>query len=231
VLRSIPSPPKVSLVHANFDHLRQVLDSLKVTEVDAVLADLGVSSDQLDQAERGFSFQHSGPLDMRLNPQNDQTAANIIASWSERDLADLFWRLGEERYSRRIAKKIIDQRQKAPIETTMQLAELIRSCVPRSRHGIDPATRTFQALRIAVNDELGALRRLLSDLPACLRPGGRAVIISSHSLEDRLVKQAFKDVNRWLPLTKKPIMADDDEVTSNPRSRSAKLRIAKLIHR
>ena len=231
VLRSIPSPPKVSLVHSNFDHLRQVLDSLNVTEVDAVLADLGVSSDQLDQAERGFSFQQSGPLDMRLNPLNDQTAAHIIASWSEHDLANLFWQLGEERHSRRIAKKIIDQRQKGPIETTMQLAELIRSCVPRSRQGIDPATRTFQALRIAVNDELGALKRLLSDLPDCLRPGGRAVIISFHSLEDRLVKQAFKNVDRWQPLTKKPIIADDDEIKSNPRSRSAKLRIASLIHR
>jgi 16S rRNA (cytosine1402-N4)-methyltransferase len=193
------------------------------------LADLGVSSDQLDQAERGLSFQQSGPLDMRLDPRKDQTAADIIASWSERDLADLFWQLGEERYSRRIAKKIVAARTKVPIESTTQLAELIRSCVPRSRQGIDPATRSFQALRIAVNDELGSLKRLLSTLPDCLRAGGIAAIISFHSLEDRLVKQAFKEVDRWQVLTKKPIVADEEEAKRNPRSRSAKLRIAKLI--
>lgn len=228
-LCSIPSPPQLSLIHANFDCLRQVLDSIDVSKVDAVLADLGVSSDQLDQAERGLSFQQSGLLDMRLDPRKDQTAADIIASWSERDLADLFWQLGEERYSRRIAKKIVAARTKVPIESTTQLAELIRSCVPRSRQGIDPATRSFQALRIAVNDELGSLKRLLSTLPDCLRAGGIAAIISFHSLEDRLVKQAFKEVDRWQMLTKKPIVADEEEAKRNPRSRSAKLRIAKLI--
>jgi 16S rRNA (cytosine1402-N4)-methyltransferase len=229
-LEAMPSPPKLSLVHARFDGLRQVLDSLNVPRVDAVLADLGVSSDQLGESERGFSFQKTGPLDMRLDPEGEQTAASIIASWNERDLADLFWQLGEERFSRRIAKKIVAQRKQAPIETTTELADLVRSCLPRSRHGIDPATRTFQALRIAVNDELGALKRLLSVLPDCLRPGGCAAIISFHSLEDRLVKKAFKDTDHWQAVTKKPIIADEEEVNRNPRSRSAKLRIAKLVH-
>jgi 16S rRNA (cytosine1402-N4)-methyltransferase len=144
-------------------------------------------------------------------------------------LADLFWQLGEERYSRRIAKTIVAQRKRMSIETTTELAELIRSCMPKSRYGIDPATRTFQALRIAVNDELGALKRLLSALPNCLRPGGHAAIISFHSLEDRLVKQAFKDANHWKAIIKKPVIADEEEVKANPRSRSAKLRIARLL--
>src|SRR5262249_51928197 len=149
---------------------------------------------------------------------------------NERDLADLFWQYGEERFSRRIARKIVDTRRQAPLETTEQLAELVRRSVPWSkgrRPGLDPATRVFQALRIAVNDELGALDRLLEALPGVVKPGGRAVIISFHSLEDRRVKQAFRDQGRWEVVTRKPVQAGEDEIQDNPRARSAKLRAAR----
>jgi 16S rRNA (cytosine1402-N4)-methyltransferase len=218
-----------TLVHANFDQLRDVLDDLNVATVDGVLADLGVCSDQLDAADRGLSFQLDGPLDMRLDRSQGDSAANLVKRLSERELADLIWRYGEERFSRRVARKIVEVRKHAPLETTAQLAELVRRCVPRprgQRHAIDPATRVFQALRIAVNDELGALERLLAALPACLKPGGRAVVISFHSLEDRLVKHAFRDRERWQVLTRKPVQAGEEEQRNNPRSRSAKLRAA-----
>ncbi len=217
----------VTLVHANFDQLRQVLDELNVPVVDGVLADLGFSSDQLEDAARGLSFVQPGPLDMRLDPSQAETAADLIRRLKERDLAGLIYQLGEERFSRRIARRIVETRRKTPIETTEQLAELVRRCVPRSRgHGIDPATRTFQALRIAVNDEMGALKRLLAVLPACVKLGGRAAIISFHSLEDRQVKQAFRDKSAWDVLTPKPVQATEEEVRLNPRARSAKLRAA-----
>jgi 16S rRNA (cytosine1402-N4)-methyltransferase len=218
-----------TLVHANFDQLRQVLDEVKVPTVDAVLADLGFCSDQVDAPERGLSFQREGPLDMRLDPSCGEPAAALVNRLTERELADLFWQFGEERFSRRIARKIVETRRSAPLATTTQLAELVRRCVPRSkRPGIDPATRVFQALRIAVNDELAALEQLLKILPACLKPGGRAAIISFHSLEDRLVKRAFQDRQRWQVLTKKPVQATDEEIRNNPRARSAKLRAAVL---
>jgi 16S rRNA (cytosine1402-N4)-methyltransferase len=150
---------------------------------------------------------------------------------NERDLADLIYEFGEERFSRRIARRIVEARRRAPLRTTEELAELVRRCVPRSRRGpvIDPATRTFQALRIAVNDELGALDRLLAALPACVRPGGRAAVISFHSLEDRRVKLAFRNKDFWEVLTRKPIQASEEEERSNPRSRSAKLRAARRV--
>jgi 16S rRNA (cytosine1402-N4)-methyltransferase len=147
-------------------------------------------------------------------------------------LAELFWRYGEERFSRRIARTIVKTRRRSPLETTEQLAELVRRCVPRPRgrrHGIDPATRVFQALRIAVNDELGALERFLADLPHCLKPGGRAVVISFHSLEDRRVKQAFRDRQHWENLTRKPVRPGEEELRNNPRARSAKLRAARRL--
>jgi 16S rRNA (cytosine1402-N4)-methyltransferase len=218
----------VTLVHAGFDQLPDVLRDHGVPAADGVLADLGVCSDQLDDAARGLSFQESGPLDMRLDAERGETAADLLRRLSERDLADLIYRYGEERFSRRIARRIVEARQREPLETTEQLAELVRRCMPRARgrSGLDPATRTFLALRIAVNDELGALERLLAALPACLRPGGRAVVISFHSLEDRRVKQAFRDKAVWDVLTKKPVQAGDDEVRANPRARSAKLRAA-----
>jgi 16S rRNA (cytosine1402-N4)-methyltransferase len=220
----------VTLVHANFDRLREVLDELGVGAADAVLADLGVCSDQLDAADRGLSFQQDGPLDMRLDPTQGEPAAALVRRLNERDLADLIYHYGEERFSRRIARRIVETRQRAPLETTGQLADLVRRCVPRPRnrrHTIDPATRVFQALRIAVNDELGALDRLLAALPRCVRPGGRAAVISFHSLEDRRVKQAFRERSLWEVLTAKPIQATEEELRDNPRARSAKLRTAR----
>jgi 16S rRNA (cytosine1402-N4)-methyltransferase len=222
----------VTLVHAGFDRLREVLDGLGVDTVDGVLADLGVCSDQLDAPGRGFSFQQEGPLDMRLDPTEGEPASALLRRLSERDLADLFWRYGEERFSRRVARRVVEERRRAPLETTAQLADLVRRCVPRPRgrrHALDPATRVFQALRIAVNDELGALDRFLAALPECVRPGGRAAVISFHSLEDRRVKQAFRDRSRWRPLTPKPLQASEEEVRRNPRARSAKLRAAERI--
>jgi 16S rRNA (cytosine1402-N4)-methyltransferase len=217
----------VTLVHANFDQLRHVLDAQRVSAADAVLADLGFSSDQLADPERGLSFQQPGPLDMRLDPTQGEPASALLHRLNERELANLIYLYGEERLSRRIARRVIEVRRTSRIETTEQLAELVRGCVPRSRgHAIDPATRTFQALRIAVNDELGALERLLTALPCCVKPGGRAVIISFHSLEDRRVKQAFREKQTWEALTRKPIRASDEEVRNNPRARSAKLRAA-----
>lgn len=228
-LVELATPPRISMVHSNFEYLRKVLDQLQIDKVDGVLADLGFSSDQIETAERGLSFQREGPLDMRLDPTEEQTAADIIASWSEKDLADLFFHLGEERHSRRVARKIVAVREETPITTTIQLADLVRSCLPRSHTGLDPATRVFQALRIGVNDELGSLRRLLEALPKCLKPGGKAAIISFHSLEDRIVKWAFRETTQWEILTKKPVEADAEEEAANPRSRSAKLRVARLV--
>jgi 16S rRNA (cytosine1402-N4)-methyltransferase len=220
----------VTLVQANFDRLPEVLAKLGIEKVDGVLADLGICSDQLDDPERGLSFQQAGPLDMRLDPAQGEPAGDLLRRLSERDLADLIWRFGEERFSRRIARKIVEIRRQAPLETTAQLAELVRRCVPRprgKRGAIDPATRVFQALRIAVNNEMEALARLLQDLPGCLKPGARAVIISFHSLEDRQVKRAFRDQETWEVLTKKPVQASEEDEKANPRARSAKLRAAR----
>lgn len=226
-LEALPQRPRLDLRHASFAELRVVLDSLEIDKIDAVVADLGFASDQMDDPARGLSFSGDGPLDMRLDPHAPLTAADLIADLSERDLADLFFQLGEERFSRRVARRLVQTRQQQPITTTAQLAALVRHCVPRSGR-IDPATRVFQALRIAVNDELGALSSLLADLPRVLRVGGRAVIISFHSLEDRLVKNAFRDRLVWHGLTRKPVMASEVECQSNPRARSAKLRAAEF---
>jgi 16S rRNA (cytosine1402-N4)-methyltransferase len=188
---------------------------------------LGFCSDQLANPLRGLSFQQEGPLDMRLDRSAGEAASELVRRLHERDLADLFWRLGEERHSRRVARKIVERRKTEPIVTTGQLAEIVRSCVPRAKHhGIDPATRVFQALRIAVNDELGALERFLSVLPGCVKPGGRVGIISFHSLEDRLVKHALRDKDAWEAITRKPVQPREIETQGNPRARSAKLRVA-----
>jgi 16S rRNA (cytosine1402-N4)-methyltransferase len=228
---------RVTLVQANFDELRRVLDDLGINAADGVVADLGVCSDQLDDPGRGFSFQQGGPLDMRLDPSRGEPASALLRRLSERDLADLIYQYGEERFSRRIARAIVAARRQTPLETTEQVAEIVRRCVPRSprggrKHGgrgIDPATRTFQALRIAVNDELGALDRLLAALPTCVKPGGRVAIISFHSLEDRRVKLAFKNKQTWQTLTAKPKQPGAEEARLNPRARSAKLRAARRI--
>jgi 16S rRNA (cytosine1402-N4)-methyltransferase len=224
----------VTLVQANFAELPRVLRELEIPAVAGVLADLGICSDQLDEADRGFSFTRPGPLDMRMNPDEGEPACDLLRRLPERELADLIWQYGEERFSRRIARRIVEVRRRDPLQTTEQLADLVRQCVPRPRRRpgerapIDPATRVFQALRIAVNDELSALDRLLDALPRVLQPGGRAVLISFHSLEDRKVKQAFRKKETWEEITRKPITASDEEMATNPRARSAKLRAARL---
>lgn len=220
----------IAFFHASFDQLREVLRLAQLESVNGLLADLGVSTLQLDDAQRGLSFQREGPLDMRMNQGVGQPASWLVNNLGERELADLFWEYGEERHSRRVAGRIVRERTIAPIVTTTQLAEIVRRCVPRGKNrmgGIDPATRVFQALRIAVNDELGALERLLNILPSCISPGGRAGIISFHSLEDRLVKHAFKDRNVWELITRKVVQAGEAEIRTNPRARSAKLRVAR----
>lgn len=217
-----------TLVHAPFSQLPRVLADLGAGKVDGALADLGICSAQLDDPGRGFSFGQEGPLDMRMNPGELEPASVLINRISEYDLANLIFRYGEERHSRRIARRVVEARKKSPIETTAQLADLVRGCVPRGKGGIDPATRTFQALRIAVNEEMRELERLLESLPDVLKPGGRAVLISFHSLEDRPVKQAFRDHDTWDELTRKPVTAGDEELSANPRARSAKLRAAAL---
>lgn len=217
---------RLDLHHANFADARHRLGD---ASVDRLLADLGFASSQMDDPARGMSFTREGPLDMRLNRGQPTSAAELVNRLSERELADLIYQFGEERLSRRIARKITEARSKAPITTTSGLAELVSAAYgPAARRSpIHPATRTFMALRIAVNGELEALDRLLDDLPALLRPGGRAAIISFHSLEDRRVKhtmQRLEQDNLGKRLTRKPITATDDEVAANPRSRSAKLR-------
>lgn len=224
----------VTLVHAPYSAMREVLDDLGISAVQGVLLDLGLSSDQLAWTHRGFSFAAEGPLDMRFDPEpgtsssSRPTAAVLLNSLPERELAQVFFDYGEERFSRRIARRIVETRHQAPLSTTRQLAELVRQSIPgRFRHGpIDPATRVFQALRILVNDELGHLDAILLQLPEILAPGGRAAIISFHSLEDRRVKWAFRNHAELTVLTRKPVTATAQEVAVNPRARSAKLRVA-----
>jgi len=216
-----------TLVHRNFEDLSIVLQQLQAGPVDGIVADLGFCSDQLADPARGLSFSQEGPLDMRLDPSGGLPASALVQRLPERELADLFWRYGEERHSRRIARRIAGTREKTPLTTTTQLAALVRSCVPRGKGGIDPATRVFQALRIAVNDELGALERFLEQVPDCLKPGGRVVVISFHSLEDRLVKRALRNRDIYEELTRKPVTPSEEETATNPRARSAKLRAAR----
>ncbi|WP_347244054.1 16S rRNA (cytosine(1402)-N(4))-methyltransferase RsmH [Thermogutta sp.] len=217
----------VRIVQGNFRDLPEILEDLDVETVDGILLDLGMSSDQLADVSRGFSFQADGPLDLRFDPTSGEPAWTLVNRMGEKALADLIYRYGEERFSRRIAARIVEERKKSPIKSARDLAELICRVVPRHRSGgIHPATRTFQALRIAVNDELGALETALRRYPDILRPGGRLVVISFHSLEDRLVKEAFKSDPRYTVLTKKPITPSEEEIAANPRARSAKLRAA-----
>jgi len=223
-LRGLP----VAVAHANYADLPEVLAELKLEHVDGILLDLGLSSDQLLDAKRGFSFSADGPLDLRFDPSSGQGASQLIARLGERQLADMIYRYGEERHSRRIARRIVKEREKQPIRTADQLARIVRASLPRfkTRPRIDPATRTFQALRIAVNEELKWLEVALERLPGCLSPGGRMAVISFHSLEDRLVKNAFRDDARLEGVTSKPLVASEREVAENPRARSAKLRVA-----
>jgi 16S rRNA (cytosine1402-N4)-methyltransferase len=226
--------PSVELRHGSFadladDRRRTTDDALRV---DGILADLGVSSLQLDDAARGFSFQAEGPLDMRMNPLSGETAEQVVNQADEVTLANLIYEFGEERRSRRIARAIVRSR---PIRTTAQLADVVSAAArpmnPAERR-IHPATRTFQALRIFVNRELDDLRELLNAAPQLLKPGGRLVVISFHSLEDRIVKDALRDgvkQGHYRLLTKKPVTASEEEIDRNPRSRSAKLRAAQRV--
>jgi len=201
--------------------------------VQAVLADLGVSSPQLDRPERGFSFRAEGPIDMRMNPEAGETAAQLLDRLEEGALADLLFQFGDERLSRRIARRLVAEREAKPWaeRSTSELAYAVAGCYPpKARRGrIHPATRSFQALRIAINDELGALERLLQRAPDWLAPGGLLAIISFHSLEDRLVKQAFLADARLERITRRPLVADPAEAEANPRCRSAKLRLARRL--
>ena len=216
----------VRLVRAEYSAMGRVMEDLELEFVDGILLDLGLSSDQLHWAERGFSFANDGPLDMRFDPDGHTDAAELVNTLSADELADIIFQYGEERHSRRIARRIVEERRVVPITTTARLAEIVRKSVPGKWGQIDPATRTFQALRIKVNDELEHLEAILEDAPDFLRPGGRIAIISFHSLEDRRVKHAFRNDERLTVLTKKPVVASDPELAANPRARSAKMRVA-----
>lgn len=231
---------RVIIIQASYLNAARILQQLKWDAMDGILMDLGVSSMQLDQQERGFSFRYDAPLDMRFDPTKGKSAADLLNNLSEKELADIIWRYGEERFSRRIARKIVENR---PLTTTFQLAELVRSATGGSQSKIDPATRTFQAIRIAVNDELRTVEQAIPRLIELLKPKGRLAVISFHSLEDRLVKQAFKreSIDCLCPpeqllctcghkasvriLTNKPVIATESENEENPRARSAKLRV------
>ncbi|MCS7032780.1 MAG: 16S rRNA (cytosine(1402)-N(4))-methyltransferase RsmH [Phycisphaerae bacterium] len=229
-----PTPPAKRYFHANFAELEQVLRECGVSRVDALLADLGLSTSQFLDPAYGISFDQDAPLDMRLDPRNPLTAAQIVNRASEKELADLIYQLSDERFSRRIARKIVEARKLSPITSTRELAALVRAAVPKRGAGgagerIDPATRTFMALRMKVNREPESLDRLLRTAPQHLRTGGRMAVISFHSLEDRAVKQAFRSAEQTGLLkvvTAKPIRPSESEIAANPRSRSARLRVA-----
>ena len=217
----------VTLIHAPYRDVKEVLADLGLDSVDGILLDLGLSSDQLSWTHRGFSFATDGPLDMRFDPDGDgPSAADLVNTLNEEELARIIYEYGEERFSRRVARRIVEARKLGAITTTGKLAELVRRSIPGKWGPLDVSTRTFQALRIAVNDELGQLESTLALLPDVLRPGGRAAIISFHSLEDRRVKHAFRDDPRLNVLTRKPVTASPGELATNPRARSAKLRVA-----
>jgi 16S rRNA (cytosine1402-N4)-methyltransferase len=224
-----PFGDRVDLRHARYSEMPALLTE---ASVDGVLLDIGVSSLQLDDAARGFSFRREGPLDMRMDPRDETTAADVVNQTREEDLADIIYQLGEERASRRIARAIVYARQRTPITTTTELANIVRRAAPRGPHrGIDPSTRTFQALRIHVNSELRELEQSLVPIAHRLRANGRLAVISFHSLEDRIVKQTFAQLGRqgFRVLTKKPLRPSEAEVDRNPRARSARLRAIERV--
>lgn len=234
--------PRLTLIHGRFGDMADLVS----TPVDGVVLDIGVSSMQIDRPERGFSFQKDGPLDMRMG-QTGQTAADVVNTFKESDLADILYEYGEEKASRRIARKIVQRRQEKPFQTTLDLADVIRSCLPRKPGDTDPATRSFQALRIYVNDELGELKRGLTGAQSLLKAGGILAVVSFHSLEDRIVKNFMAQESGHVPnpskympevqkkapsfeiLTKKPITPSPAELSANPRARSSHLRVARRL--
>lgn len=240
---------RVTLINRNFESLEETLGELDLLPVDGIIFDLGVSSPQLDEAERGFSYMQDAPLDMRMDSSGQLSAREIVNLWTEEDLAQLIWDYGEEKWAKRIAQFITQARREKPLETTGDLVQAIKAAVPAAvrRSGPHPAKRTFQAIRIVVNDELGVLDRGLDQALNCLGQGGRVGVITFHSLEDRIVKERMKS---WLGrctcppelpicrcsakakakvITKKPLLPSQEEVEQNPRSRSAKLRVAEKI--
>ena len=240
---------KVTLVHGNFSDAAAILDSLGIRGVDGMLFDLGVSSPQLDEAERGFSYMQDAPLDMRMDGSAQLTAYEVVNSWSAERLNRILWDYGEERYARRITAGILAAREKAPISSTLELVEIIKSALPAPalREKQHPAKRSFQAIRIAVNDELGAIASMMETAPDKLNVGGRLCVISFHSLEDRIVKSGIAArengctcpreapictcgfVKTLRSVSRKPILPSEEEIERNPRSRSAKLRVAERV--
>lgn len=240
---------RVTIFHRNFSGIAEALAGIGVDAIDGFVLDLGVSSHQLDRDERGFSFMHDAPLDMRMDRSSGESAADLVNTLSEAELNRIIAEYGEERWSKRIASFIVAARQRHPIETTLELVDVIKGAIPKAKweERLHPATRTFQALRIAVNDELGSLERGLDALLKLLKKGGRGAVISFHSLEDRIVKESFRDASsgctcpKGLPgcvcgrvpqfkvITRKPVRAGDEEVAANPRSRSARLRVVEKI--
>ena len=247
--RLSPFGERVTLVHGNFSDAVQILDSLGIRGVDGMLFDLGVSSPQLDEAERGFSYMQDAPLDMRMDSTASLTAYDVVNGWDEGRLNRILWDYGEERYARRISAAILAARAKKPIESTLELVEVIKSAMPAAalREKQHPAKRSFQAIRIAVNDELGEVERMMDTVPDKLNVGGRLCVISFHSLEDRIVKNGIARrengctcpreapictcgfVKTLRSVTRKPILPSEDEIERNPRSRSAKLRVAERV--
>jgi 16S rRNA (cytosine1402-N4)-methyltransferase len=232
-----PFGDRVTLIHAPFSRAREVLQGLGVVPVDGFLVDLGVSSPQLDRPERGFSFRSDGPLDMRMDQSQGETAADLLRRVDEADLVRIISELGEERYAARVARAIVQARDAGGLDSTGALAALVARALPHHERHKNPATRTFQALRIAVNGELDQLEQLLGDVTECLKPGGRLCVIAFHSLEDRIVKRRLRKLAgrdgggpaRLRILTKHVVVAGDDERARNPRSRSAKLRAAERL--
>lgn len=224
-----PWSERVHLTHGHYADCAAVLRDAGVHTVDGVLADLGVSSMQLDDEARGFSFRSDETVDMRMDRSQELDADRFLRTAPEAEIARVLWEYGEERRSRRIARAVVEERRGGGSFTGARLAEIVRRCIPRREWGrTDPATRTFQALRIAVNDELGGLDRFLAALPGVCAPGGRVAIIAFHSLEDRRVKVAFRDRSMYRVLTKKPVRPTDEEYERNPRARSARLRVAEV---
>ena len=219
---------RVRLIQSSYRELPSLMVDHSIPKADCILLDLGLSSDQLEDTTRGFSFRTGGTLDLRFCTDEGISAADLLAKIDEKELADIIYQFGEERFSRRIARAIVERRRHSPVRTAEELADLCHRCVPGGKipGRIDSATRTFQALRIAVNNELEHLKTAIDRLPDCLAPGGRLLIISFHSLEDRIVKHAMRECEQLKVLTKKPILPTDQETYENPRSRSAKLRVA-----